>query len=827
MSNVFTLLGGPDNFTYLESGLARTPSSLTDLRITGIGGSPDLIRFGATGNHHLYTGSGDNTLLHLHSSNYKLALEANNSSGVFIEVGTDWVADSVADLIFTGMYQSPEHMRLTSGGHLGIGVNPQGVFHSCTNGAYDSQAIMERLNAVGSGGQAMLRCIASSEVDMVDGFGPVINFGIRDNTVTTYGSANLIGQIDCKRDGHDGSGKFSIRPRKAGSVQTGLVVTQDNRVGIGIDTPESALHIKTPVDVNDIYVIAKFEDSTTSGDGYLSIEDGISVDNHFVPLIRGRGKGIGSGGVGLFLVGEMEDDDTDVYGMLFQVQKYGPAALTTAPAYTFRNYTTELMTLSTSATLNVNGNITINDSAPTNMWSAKLCLGAVGGYFGTMGSYHSYWVWNGYRIAGGSNWYVGGTGQNYSVLSGIELGQNGIYFLGRDYGSEGTYGYGPLIKGHLDETGNFTLYGQGSSGFSPNLYIEGSADSDPRIWLKSNNTTEGSSWWYDNNVGGCYYDQIWSSGADATAAHTFRTRTGGTPITAMYINMAGNVFIPSYLYADRYVIQNSIDGTSAKGIHLWTATDNNWAIYMSQAGAGKSIADGTACTPGTGETTHAMRFRVYRAGTAIRTWIFEGSDEICYANINSNGMMYVRTRIGINVNPSYPLHVNANAVGYTGVFVNTGNHYDYRGVYIRAGYYSPSGNGHCRWLWFADGDGTERSYVGYSTSSPYAAFYAVSDRRLKTDIGPTKVNGLDVITGLKLYEYGFKNKKVPFQKIGFIAQQAREIYPNMVSATENKKDILTLSDSCLIPVLVKAVQEQQETIKQYEERIAALEALNG
>ena len=123
MASVFNLYGGEDNFTYLESGLVRTPNSLTDLKITGIGGAPDLFRLGKTGNHHLYTGDGDNTLLHLHSTNYKLAFEANNSDGVFIEAGIAWVADSVADLIFTGMYQSPEHMRITKDGFVGIGTS--------------------------------------------------------------------------------------------------------------------------------------------------------------------------------------------------------------------------------------------------------------------------------------------------------------------------------------------------------------------------------------------------------------------------------------------------------------------------------------------------------------------------------------------------------------------------------------------------------------------------------------------------------------------------------------------------------------------------------
>ena len=39
-------------------------------------------------------------------------------------------------------------------------------------------------------------------------------------------------------------------------------------------------------------------------------------------------------------------------------------------------------------------------------------------------------------------------------------------------------------------------------------------------------------------------------------------------------------------------VQGGVDGTSTRGIFLWS--DTNWGMYLSQSGAGKSLANGTA-----------------------------------------------------------------------------------------------------------------------------------------------------------------------------------------------------------------------------------------
>jgi hypothetical protein len=59
---------------------------------------------------------------------------------------------------------------------------------------------------------------------------------------------------------------------------------------------------------------------------------------------------------------------------------------------------------------------------------------------------------------------------------------------------------------------------------------------------------------------------------------------------------------------------------------------------------------------------------------------------------------------------------------------------------------------------------------------------------------------------------------------GLIAQEVREVLPDIVSGDDGENGTLGMNYSELVPVLVKAVQEQQAEIDTQTERIAALEA---
>lgn len=98
---------------------------------------------------------------------------------------------------------------------------------------------------------------------------------------------------------------------------------------------------------------------------------------------------------------------------------------------------------------------------------------------------------------------------------------------------------------------------------------------------------------------------------------------------------------------------------------------------------------------------------------------------------------------------------------------------------------------------------------------------AMSDRRLKDDINPIK-NGLDIISKINPVSYKWKNESMDKDlHWGFIAQELIEVFPN--SIIDKSNDTLSVRYQEIIPILTKALQEQQELIENQNKKIKKLE----
>jgi hypothetical protein len=118
--------------------------------------------------------------------------------------------------------------------------------------------------------------------------------------------------------------------------------------------------------------------------------------------------------------------------------------------------------------------------------------------------------------------------------------------------------------------------------------------------------------------------------------------------------------------------------------------------------------------------------------------------------------------------------------------------------------------------------------IGNSSNNSYRMYAAswtnASDARYKHDITDLPY-GLDFILKLRPRQYVYNNSIDNKITMGFIAQEVQEVMKNyniedkfnLVKIIE--KDYLGLNTTEIIPVLVKAVQEQQQTIKQQEQYI--------
>jgi hypothetical protein len=110
---------------------------------------------------------------------------------------------------------------------------------------------------------------------------------------------------------------------------------------------------------------------------------------------------------------------------------------------------------------------------------------------------------------------------------------------------------------------------------------------------------------------------------------------------------------------------------------------------------------------------------------------------------------------------------------------------------------------------------------------------SLSDRRDKTDIVPI-AEGLDFIKQLKPVTFTWNTRdqaKVGIKSAGFIAQdllalqKSSPIGKNLDLVSENNPEKLEARYNNLLPVLVKAIQDQQQVIENQKTRLDALEKL--
>jgi hypothetical protein len=124
-----------------------------------------------------------------------------------------------------------------------------------------------------------------------------------------------------------------------------------------------------------------------------------------------------------------------------------------------------------------------------------------------------------------------------------------------------------------------------------------------------------------------------------------------------------------------------------------------------------------------------------------------------------------------------------------------------------------------------------RFYVS-SAGQIFATFTtisAISDQRLKENVQDLDV-GLDAVMALKPRKFDWKKGKGKDIKgdRGWIAQEFEQVFPDMIDewkdeAPEGEEPYKSVRAD-LIPVLVKALQEQQQMIETLQAKVAALEA---
>jgi hypothetical protein len=208
------------------------------------------------------------------------------------------------------------------------------------------------------------------------------------------------------------------------------------------------------------------------------------------------------------------------------------------------------------------------------------------------------------------------------------------------------------------------------------------------------------------------------------------------------------------------------------------------------------------------------------AGTAVHRWgyntYYPGAGN-AYVQGNGTSLSLLGGNVGIgNASPTYPLDV-VGGIKLTGYIYFSDNRY----LFHVAGSYSGIDD---HWIpnlgnTYDLGTSTYRWRTLYTNSNPNVS----SDIRLKKNIRNLNY-GLSEIMNLRPVSYSFKTDNENKTSLGLIAQEVKEIIPEIVVEDTTPEKIMGVTYSDLIPVLIHAIQQQQKIIEDQKLQLEKLQA---
>jgi len=279
------------------------------------------------------------------------------------------------------------------------------------------------------------------------------------------------------------------------------------------------------------------------------------------------------------------------------------------------------------------------------------------------------------------------------------------------------------------------------------------------------------------------------------------------------------------------------DGTTQWNLRNQPATDN-FEFYEMGSGTRLIIEDSTGHI-GIGTSTPISQSRLHVASNNRYSGYFTSDSSsslthVIHAEYNATGNDG-RAVYGKSTPADYYGYGGYFEGGYKGVFgYSSGTSGGYMGIH---GYASTSGTGSVYGVY---------GYASTTTGTPYGVYCsgngaytgtwaAVSDAKFKKDVNNYS-GALDNILKLRPVTYTMKTEEYPFMgfasglQIGFIAQEVKEVFPTLVEKGAHpgaeKDDAAVEYEGMnyigMIPVLVNAIQEQQQQIELQNQQIQLL-----
>ena len=292
------------------------------------------------------------------------------------------------------------------------------------------------------------------------------------------------------------------------------------------------------------------------------------------------------------------------------------------------------------------------------------------------------------------------------------------------------------------------------------------------------------------------------------------TFSSGSSFTErMRIDSSGNIGIGNTIFTSSRVTAPHLvvgDATNSPGLTLLGGAGNQASINFADAASGTGGYDG-GFVYGFGSGSPYMTFHVNGGSERMR--------------IDSSG------KVGIGRTPSYLLDVEQTADAPTArLFSNQSGYLSSNQAVLFIDVNNGTSAATSSFSIIADYNGTEQFKVR-NDGTIYAqntTVQSISDIRVKKNVRDS-TEGLSVVSAIRPVRFDFKegfgnNRK---NQLGFIAQELEVVFPDAVDVMgekdENGDEYKAVGPSALIPVLVKAIQEQQAMIEILQAQVAEIQ----
>jgi hypothetical protein len=181
----------------------------------------------------------------------------------------------------------------------------------------------------------------------------------------------------------------------------------------------------------------------------------------------------------------------------------------------------------------------------------------------------------------------------------------------------------------------------------------------------------------------------------------------------------------------------------------------------------------------------------------------------------SNALTVLKNgNIGVDFNtPTEKLYVNGNIYTTGNLLVGTTSTYAPLHVQKWQGtvavFNRRNSNGDVVEFWRGDPDGNKVGSIAVTTTN--TTYNTTSDKRLKDNIVTTRF-GLKELMQIKVRDFTYKADINKLVNTGFIAQELYEVFPDAVTKPENESGLWQVDYGRITPLVIKAVQDQQEEI---------------